>query len=1236
MAMRWYKFVSILVVCSMIVSAFGLLISSSGDEASSISSWNPFPSPTGKREAVYKFDHWGETYLKNEKWNMTDYPSYPGLAGISIQDLGHHGIFLPNSTRLHDNPTGMGVSDWLNSSKGVPVRQPMWGEYGIRTSRYPFIFASNPNSPETHLGNASSKIDYIIWIPYRITGMVKNETMARTGYGGSAAPGAGGHAWRAFYVPHLGPGSWTLRSGLSGGYINCSYYGTYLTESENNIIENPHPSDPRSVHYAQWFYGASAGFFSYSNDGYQYELQGRIRYSVDAAMAYLGYPGLGTNIITWWNTNVGSITNAWKKDWVLNGSYDWSASQQNSSYRGLNSIFTNYMYDMNNSGLFSLCLKIDKGNSSYTGGRAGTYITIRLYSVSYGLDSLMTRLMERSNCTGWWANNSAGRNIRGSDIDDYHEDMYWNITAGPRTADMFFRQVTTYRCTAWEDPSSSVFMGGWMLETFHSDKIGNGQGYVTPGKYWSYPSPFDRYDPDMQTALSMNLNLYSTISKVPGTRRYQKNATYWTTPVTRNFSKYECFIYDLNTSHYWGTAGRDFIGINPTWTADPNWGAANQTYLSDNYAKGNFTKAMYWGRLKLGDYCTPYPIVKTWHTQTPSSPNAYNNLTGVLNISGGSGTGLPRVGIYMDAYLKSGRDYWQGYSTTFGAPNGKGTLNYEKNLLGMGNRILAHGTPFIMLDVVPVDDYQIKMPFTILGTNHIKVSAVNGTGKVVTNMWNYASGKVGAQQEFAWNGTVVLQLTPGTSGAVFTMNASQSRLTTNYVWGAGLFTAVNFTQSANGIVWADMTCSGPGAITVTARDSSNHSATSYPMNSFSEMQTAATTTVVILGGPYCTITTPTFSTTFVSSTPYTAMRGIAFGEIGVTSVTWSNSLGGSGTATGTTDWTIPSIALSAGINVINVTAHDSEGIWIPASSKQTDIVYDITPPTVAITTPASNPYYTNSAFVSMSGTSSDNFVVATVTWKNMRTGSSGTCTGTTGWSQSVPVNTSGNLIYINATDLAGNIASTSMTVILDNTPPACTITDPTAGPTMTTAWHMILLKGNATDNLKVTSIVWSNSLGGSGIAYMTPQWGASSVNWQSRGNVMLYEGDNVITATAYDASGNSATDTLTVTYQPPESVPPTVTITNPTSSPTMVTGWHMIYLMGTATDNLKVTSVTWTNSLGGSGIAYMVPQFGGASITWQSRGNVNLLHGNNVITVTASDSNGNIATDVLTVTYTGY
>jgi hypothetical protein len=45
----------------------------------------------------------------------------------------------------------------------------------------------------------------------------------------------------------------------------------------------------------------------------------------------------------------------------------------------------------------------------------------------------------------------------------------------------------------------------------------------------------------------------------------------------------------------------------------------------------------------------------------------------------------------------------------------------------------------------------------------------------------------------------------------------------------------------------------------------------------------------------------------------------------VTQVTWTNSRGGSGTATGTTNWTAGGVVLQSGSNVLTVTARDAAG-----------------------------------------------------------------------------------------------------------------------------------------------------------------------------------------------------------------------------------------------------------------------------------------------------------------------
>src|SRR5262245_35000346 len=87
---------------------------------------------------------------------------------------------------------------------------------------------------------------------------------------------------------------------------------------------------------------------------------------------------------------------------------------------------------------------------------------------------------------------------------------------------------------------------------------------------------------------------------------------------------------------------------------------------------------------------------------------------------------------------------------------------------------------------------------------------------------------------------------------------------------------------------------------------------------------------------------------------------------------------------------------------------------------------------------------------------------------------------------------------------------------------------------------------------------------------------------------------------------------------------PSVTIISPTTSPSFTAGGSTLTLGGTASDNVGVTQVTWTNSQGGSGSAT-------GTTTW-STGAIVLLPGSNTLTVSARDAAGNTGVAVLTVT----
>ena len=188
-------------------------------------------------------------------------------------------------------------------------------------------------------------------------------------------------------------------------------------------------------------------------------------------------------------------------------------------------------------------------------------------------------------------------------------------------------------------------------------------------------------------------------------------------------------------------------------------------------------------------------------------------------------------------------------------------------------------------------------------------------------------------------------------------------------------------------------------------------------------------------------------------------------------------------------------------------------------------------------------------------------------------------------------------------------------LVPDTQNPTITITSPTSSSSYGMSSSSITLGGSASDNVGVTQVSWVNSSGGSGTASGTSSWSASGI--------ALQEGTNVITVTARDGAGHTGSDSITVTYTPPDTQNPTVTITVPTPSPVYSTTDGTVTLGGSSTDNVGVTEVRWINNQGGSGTA-------SGTIMWSA--DVFLSCGeNNIITLTAEDEAGNTGTDTLTV-----
>jgi len=78
--------------------------------------------------------------------------------------------------------------------------------------------------------------------------------------------------------------------------------------------------------------------------------------------------------------------------------------------------------------------------------------------------------------------------------------------------------------------------------------------------------------------------------------------------------------------------------------------------------------------------------------------------------------------------------------------------------------------------------------------------------------------------------------------------------------------------------------------------------------------------------PIVTIASPTSNATYTTTNSTISLRGSALDSTsGINSVKWSNSNSGSGMASGTTNWSISSINLSKGDNIITVIATDNAG-----------------------------------------------------------------------------------------------------------------------------------------------------------------------------------------------------------------------------------------------------------------------------------------------------------------------
>ena len=176
--------------------------------------------------------------------------------------------------------------------------------------------------------------------------------------------------------------------------------------------------------------------------------------------------------------------------------------------------------------------------------------------------------------------------------------------------------------------------------------------------------------------------------------------------------------------------------------------------------------------------------------------------------------------------------------------------------------------------------------------------------------------------------------------------------------------------------------------------------------------------------------------------------------------------------------------------------------------------------------------------------------------------------------------------------------------------PTITITTPTSADTWTHTSYSLTLGGSATVDIgrTIDRIEWESDRDESGFAEV------QGFLWTVP-HITLFDGETVITVTVRDNVGYTATDVITVTVTGTDTENPTVTIQEPTASPTYSTSTSPIVVSGLGSDNVGVTQLTWVNDRGGSGTAAIGSSWtsGGITyVTWSAIGIV-LQSGSNGI-----------------------
>ena len=300
---------------------------------------------------------------------------------------------------------------------------------------------------------------------------------------------------------------------------------------------------------------------------------------------------------------------------------------------------------------------------------------------------------------------------------------------------------------------------------------------------------------------------------------------------------------------------------------------------------------------------------------------------------------------------------------------------------------------------------------------------------------------------------------------------------------------------------------------------------------------------------------------------------------------------------------------SNGIHTLTACARDLLGVVWDSEPVQVTVFNDLTPPTVAIASPASGASLRGT--ITLDATAADNVGVSGVQFRldGANLGAEDTTAPySIPWSTATAANGSHTLTAI-ARDAAGNTTTaSSVAVVVDNAAPAVAVTAPAAGSGVRGS---VTITADASDNIAVLGVRFLVDGVPLGAEDLTSPY---SVGWDT---IAAGNGAHTLTAVARDAAGNVTTSGgVAVTV---DNAAPSVSVTSPATGAT-VSG--SITATASASDNVAVAGVQFMVDGAAIGAEDTAAPY---SADWNTN---TASNGTHTLTAIARDTVGNLTTSV--------